>query len=72
VKTGRKYGATGSVLDPALAIPKRATTLTGTREAAVESIHAMGAAGIRQVAIQPITDPKETIEKFSKRIIRRT
>ncbi len=50
----------------------RATTLTGTREEVVESIHAMGAAGIRQVAIQPITDPKETIEEFSKQIIRRT
>jgi alkanesulfonate monooxygenase SsuD/methylene tetrahydromethanopterin reductase-like flavin-dependent oxidoreductase (luciferase family) len=50
----------------------RATTLTGTREEVVESIHAMGAAGFRQVAIQPITDPKETIEEFSKQIIRRT
>ena len=49
----------------------RATTLTGTREEVVETIHAMGAAGIRQVAIQPITDPKETIEEFSKQVIRR-
>ena len=50
----------------------RATTLTGTREEVAESIHAMGAAGIRQVAVQPITDPKETIEEFSKQIIRKT
>jgi len=49
----------------------RATTLTGTREEVAESVHAMGAAGIRQVAIQPITDPKETIEEFSKQVIRR-
>ena len=50
----------------------RATTLTGTREEVVEAIHTMGAAGIRQVAIQPITDPKETIEEFSKQVIRKT
>jgi hypothetical protein len=49
----------------------RATTLTGTREEVLESIHAMRRAGIRQVAIQAIADPKETIEGFSKEIIRR-
>ena len=50
----------------------RATTLTGTREEITESIHAMKNAGIQQVAIQAIRDPKETIEEFSKEIIRRT
>jgi alkanesulfonate monooxygenase SsuD/methylene tetrahydromethanopterin reductase-like flavin-dependent oxidoreductase (luciferase family) len=50
----------------------RATTLTGSREEIIESIHAMRQAGIRQVAIQAIADPKETIEEFSKEIIRRS
>ena len=49
----------------------RATTLTGTREEVMESIHAMKKAGIKQVAIQAVTDPKETIESFSQEIIRR-
>jgi alkanesulfonate monooxygenase SsuD/methylene tetrahydromethanopterin reductase-like flavin-dependent oxidoreductase (luciferase family) len=49
----------------------RATTLTGTRDEVIESIQAMKKAGISQVAIQPVTDPKETIESFSKEILRR-
>lgn len=49
----------------------RATTLTGTRDEVIESIQAMKKAGINQVAIQPVTDPKETIESFSKEIIKR-
>lgn len=49
----------------------RATTLTGTRDEITESIHAMRKAGIQQVAIQAITDPKETIETFAKEIIKR-
>lgn len=49
----------------------RATTLTGSREEVIDSIHAMRKAGINQVAIQAVTDPKETIEAFSKEIIKR-
>ena len=49
----------------------RATTLTGTREEVLESLHAMRNAGIQQVAIQAVTDPQETIETFSKEIMRR-
>lgn len=49
----------------------RATTLTGTREEVIEAIHAMKKAGINQVAIQAVTDPRETIETFAKEIIRR-
>ena len=49
----------------------RATTLTGTRDEVIESIQAMKKAGINQVAIQPVTDPKETIESFAKEILQR-
>jgi alkanesulfonate monooxygenase SsuD/methylene tetrahydromethanopterin reductase-like flavin-dependent oxidoreductase (luciferase family) len=49
----------------------RATTLTGTREEVTESIHAMRKAGLNQVAVQAITDPRETIETFSRQIIKR-
>jgi alkanesulfonate monooxygenase SsuD/methylene tetrahydromethanopterin reductase-like flavin-dependent oxidoreductase (luciferase family) len=49
----------------------RATTLTGTRDEVMDSIRAMQKAGIKQVAIQAVTDPKETIETFSKEIMRR-
>lgn len=49
----------------------RATTLTGSREEVIESIHAMRKAGINQAAIQAVTDPKETIETFSKEIIKK-
>lgn len=49
----------------------RATTLTGTRDEVIEAIHAMKKAGINQVAIQAVTDPRETIETFAKEVIRR-
>ena len=49
----------------------RATTLTGTREENIESIHAMKKAGINQVAVQAVTDSKETLETFSSEIIKR-
>jgi alkanesulfonate monooxygenase SsuD/methylene tetrahydromethanopterin reductase-like flavin-dependent oxidoreductase (luciferase family) len=49
----------------------RATTLTGTRDEVMDSIQAMKKAGIKQVAIQAVTDPQETIKSFSKEIIRR-
>ncbi len=49
----------------------RATTLTGSREEIMDAIHAMQKAGIQQVAIQAVTDPKETIEIFAKTIIKR-
>jgi alkanesulfonate monooxygenase SsuD/methylene tetrahydromethanopterin reductase-like flavin-dependent oxidoreductase (luciferase family) len=48
----------------------RATTLTGTRDEVIEAIHAMKKAGINQVAIQAVTDPRETIETFAKEIMR--
>jgi 5,10-methylenetetrahydromethanopterin reductase len=49
----------------------RATTLTGTRDEVIEAIHNMRKAGIQQVAIQAVLDPRGTIETFSKEIIRR-
>lgn len=49
----------------------RATTLTGSRDEIMDSIQAMHKAGMKQVAIQPVTDPQETIETFSKAIIKR-
>ena len=47
----------------------RATTLTGTRDEVIASIRAMQKAGIKQVAIQPVTDPQQTIMSFSKAIM---
>jgi len=49
----------------------RATTLTGTRDEVIEAIHAMKNAGINQVAIQSVTDPRKTIKTFAKEIMRR-
>ncbi|MBI3302512.1 MAG: LLM class flavin-dependent oxidoreductase [Deltaproteobacteria bacterium] len=49
----------------------RATTLTGTHDEVIEAIQNMKKAGIQQVAIQPITDPRATTETFSKEIMRR-
>jgi 5,10-methylenetetrahydromethanopterin reductase len=49
----------------------RATTLTGTRDEVIEAIHSMRKAGINQVAIQPVTDPRGTIETFAKEVIKR-
>ncbi len=48
----------------------RATTLTGTREEIVESIHAMRKAGVRQVAIQPVVDNQRTLQTFAREIMR--
>lgn len=47
----------------------RATTLTGTPAEVREAIDRMRAAGIRQVAIQPILDPQRTIESFAQCVI---
>ncbi|MEW6297198.1 MAG: LLM class flavin-dependent oxidoreductase [Thermodesulfobacteriota bacterium] len=49
----------------------RATTLTGTRDDIIEAIHTMQKAGIHQVAIQPVLNPRDTIETFSREIMRR-
>jgi alkanesulfonate monooxygenase SsuD/methylene tetrahydromethanopterin reductase-like flavin-dependent oxidoreductase (luciferase family) len=49
----------------------RATTLTGTRDEIIEAINTMKKAGIRQVAIQPTSDPRGTIESFAKEIMRK-
>ncbi|MDB5107447.1 MAG: hypothetical protein JWM69_388 [Candidatus Binatus sp.] len=49
----------------------RATTLTGTREEIIDSIQTMKKAGIKQVAVQPITDVSETLRTFSKEIVRK-
>lgn len=49
----------------------RATTLTGTAEEIVESIHNMKKAGIHQVAIQPIVDNRATVETFSREVMAR-
>lgn len=49
----------------------RATTLTGTAEEILESIEKMRAAGISQVAIQPILGNRETIDAVSGEIISR-
>jgi len=49
----------------------RATTLTGTAEEILESIEKMRAAGINQVAIQPILGNRETIDAVSGEIISR-
>jgi alkanesulfonate monooxygenase SsuD/methylene tetrahydromethanopterin reductase-like flavin-dependent oxidoreductase (luciferase family) len=49
----------------------RATTLTGTRDEVIDAIHSMKKAGINQVAIQPVTDPRGTIETFAKEVMRR-
>lgn len=49
----------------------RATTLTGTADEIVESIHNMKKAGIHQVAVQPIVDNRKTVEVFSREIMSR-
>lgn len=49
----------------------RATTLTGTRDEIIEAINSMKKAGIKQVAIQPTSDPRGTIESFAKEIMRK-
>jgi alkanesulfonate monooxygenase SsuD/methylene tetrahydromethanopterin reductase-like flavin-dependent oxidoreductase (luciferase family) len=49
----------------------RATTLTGTADEVMAAINGMKKAGIRQVAVQSVISPRETIETFAKEIIRR-
>jgi 5,10-methylenetetrahydromethanopterin reductase len=49
----------------------RATTLTGTPDEILEAIQNMKKAGIQQVAIAPVVDPRATIETFAKEIMRR-
>lgn len=49
----------------------RATTLTGTRDEVIEAIQNLKKAGVRQVAIQPVTDSRATIETFAKEIMQR-
>jgi alkanesulfonate monooxygenase SsuD/methylene tetrahydromethanopterin reductase-like flavin-dependent oxidoreductase (luciferase family) len=49
----------------------RATTLTGSHDEVIEAIQNMKKAGIQQVAIQPVTDTRETIETFAKEILRK-
>ena len=49
----------------------RATTLTGTKEEVLESVKAMKKAGIKQVAVQPVTDARTTIDAFARAVIRK-
>jgi len=50
----------------------RATTLTGTPDEVAEAIGRMERAGINQVVVQPVTDVRQTLETFSRHVIRRT
>ncbi|MGE3391941.1 MAG: LLM class flavin-dependent oxidoreductase [Gammaproteobacteria bacterium] len=47
----------------------RATTLVGTRDEVIEAIRAMRAAGVHQVAVQPILDTRGTIDQFADEIM---
>ncbi|MGE3774551.1 MAG: LLM class flavin-dependent oxidoreductase, partial [Gammaproteobacteria bacterium] len=47
----------------------RATTLVGTKDQIVESIRQMQAAGVHQVAVQPILDTDATIDQFADEIM---
>ena len=49
----------------------RATTLTGSADQVTESIRAMQAAGVHQVAIQPILDTATTVEQVAGEIMPR-
>ena len=49
----------------------RATTLTGTKDEVLDAVRAMQKAGIKQVAVQPVTDARQTIESFARAVIRR-
>ena len=49
----------------------RATTLTGTKDEVLESVRLMKKAGISQVAVQPVSDSRQTIDAFSKAIIKK-
>ncbi|HLW72025.1 MAG TPA: LLM class flavin-dependent oxidoreductase [Candidatus Binataceae bacterium] len=48
----------------------RETTLTGTPDEVVAAVRRMEKAGINQVAIQPVSDIRKTIEVFAKHVIR--
>ncbi len=47
----------------------RATTLVGTVDQVVDSIRQMEAAGVNQVAVQPILDSYATIDQFADKIM---
>jgi 5,10-methylenetetrahydromethanopterin reductase len=47
----------------------RATTLVGTKDQVIESIRKMQAAGVHQIAVQPILDTKATIDQFANEIM---
>ena len=47
----------------------RATTLVGTRDQVIQAIREMQAAGVHQVAVQPILDTNETIDQFANEIM---
>lgn len=47
----------------------RATTLVGTKEQVIEAIREMRAAGVHQIAVQPIRDVTETIDRFADEIM---
>lgn len=47
----------------------RAATLCGSKDQILESIHAMHAAGVNQVTVQPILDARETIDQFASEIM---
>jgi alkanesulfonate monooxygenase SsuD/methylene tetrahydromethanopterin reductase-like flavin-dependent oxidoreductase (luciferase family) len=47
----------------------RATTLVGTKDQVIDSIRQMHAAGVHQVAVQPILDTNATIDQFANEIM---
>ena len=47
----------------------RATTLVGTKHQIIEAIRGMHAAGVDQVAVQPILDTVNTIDQFANEIM---
>ncbi|HZD02457.1 MAG TPA: LLM class flavin-dependent oxidoreductase [Actinomycetes bacterium] len=49
----------------------KTSTLTGSAEEILETCHRLEEQGINQVMIQPILDPKETIDRFHENIMSR-
>lgn len=47
----------------------RGTTLVGTKDQVIDSIEQMRAAGVHQVAVQPILDPRATVDQFASEIM---
>lgn len=47
----------------------RATTLVGTKDQVIDAIRQMHAAGVHQVAVQPILDTDATIDQFADEIM---